>query len=55
MAYNAYLGAEKMNFNERNFGQGTWATFGKLLGIHYYMKIWIRYYGIRLGNLTVGQ
>ena len=32
MAYNACLGAEKKNFKEGNFGAGTGATVGKILG-----------------------
>ena len=54
MAYNACLGAEKLNFKEGNFGAGTGATVGKLLGMDYCMKTGIGYYGVRLGNLTVG-
>ena len=54
MAYNACLGAEQNNFKEGNFGGGTGATVGKLLGMDYYMKAGIGYYGIKLGNLTVG-
>ena len=54
MAYNACLGAEKYNFKEGNFGAGTGATVGKLLGMDYCMKTGIGYYGVKLGNLTVG-
>ena len=45
MAYNACLGAEKNNFKEGNFGAGTGATVGKLLGMDYCMKTGIGYYG----------
>ena len=54
MAYNACLGAEKNNFKEGNFGAGTGATVGKILGMDYCMKTGIGYYGVKLGNLTVG-
>ena len=54
MAYNACLGAEELNFKEGNFGAGTGATVGKLLGMDYCMKSGIGYYGVKLGNLTVG-
>ena len=54
MAYNACLGAEQLNFKEGNFGAGTGATVGKLLGMDYCMKSGIGYYGVKLGNLTVG-
>ena len=54
MAYNACLEAEKYNFKEGNFGAGTGATVGKLLGMDYCMKSGIGYYGVQLGNLTVG-
>ena len=54
MAYNACIGAEQLNFKEGNFGAGTGATVGKLLGMDYCMKSGIGYYGVQLGNLTVG-
>ena len=54
MAYNACIEAEKYNFKEGNFGAGTGATVGKLLGMDYCMKSGIGYYGVQLGNLTVG-
>ena len=54
MAYNACLGAEQSNFKEGNFGAGTGATVGKLLGMDYCMKSGIGYYGIKLGDLKVG-
>jgi L-aminopeptidase/D-esterase-like protein len=54
MAYNACIGAESLNFKEGNFGAGIGATVGKLLGMDYCMKSGIGYYGLQLGNLTVG-
>jgi L-aminopeptidase/D-esterase-like protein len=54
MAYNACLNAEKLNFKEGNFGAGTGATVGKLLGMDYCMKSGIGYYGVQLGDLKVG-
>ena len=54
MAYNACLGAEKKNFKEGNFGAGTGATVGKILGMDFCMKTGIGYYGIQLGDLMVG-
>ena len=37
-----------------NFGAGTGATVGKLLGMDYCMKTGIGYYCVKLGNLIVG-
>lgn len=54
MGYNACIEAEKFNFKEGNFGAGTGATVGKLLGMDYCMKSGIGYYGVQLGNLTIG-
>ena len=54
MAYNACVAAENLNFKEGNYGAGTGATVGKLLGMDYCMKSGIGYYGIKLGSLKVG-
>ena len=54
MGYRACLGAENRNYCDGNFGAGTGATVGKLLGMEYCMKSGIGSYAVRLGGLKVG-
>lgn len=54
MGYLACLGAEKQNYKDGNFGAGTGATVGKLMGADFAMKSGIGSYAVQLGNLKVG-
>ncbi|MCR4818510.1 MAG: P1 family peptidase [Fretibacterium sp.] len=54
MGYQACVGAEKWNYRDGNYGAGTGATVGKLLGMDYCMKSGIGAYAVQLGELKVG-
>lgn len=54
MAYRACIGAEDWNYRDGNFGAGTGATVGKVLGMDYCMKSGIGSYAVQLGELKVG-
>lgn len=54
MAYRACQNAEQGNYRDGNFGAGTGATVGKLLGMDYCMKSGIGSYTIQTGELKVG-
>lgn len=54
MAYRACQNAEQGNYRDGNYGAGTGATVGKLLGMDYCMKSGIGSYAVQLGNLKVG-
>lgn len=54
MAYAACCNAEKENYRDGNFGAGTGATVGKLLGMEHCMKSGIGSYAVQIGELKVG-
>lgn len=54
MAYCACQNAEQGNYRDGNFGAGTGATVGKLLGMEHCMKSGIGSYAVQVGNLKVG-
>lgn len=54
MGYTACVNAEKGIFTEGNFGAGTGATIGKILGAKYAMKGGLGAYAIQIGDLKVG-
>ena len=54
MGYRACFGAWEGNYRDGNFGAGTGATVGKLLGMDFCMKSGVGSYAARLGDLKVG-
>ena len=54
MSYQACINAEENNPKMGNFGAGTGATVGKILGLDYAMKSGIGFYALQIGNLKVG-
>lgn len=54
MAYAACEGAQAGNYRDGNFGAGTGATVGKLLGMERCMKSGIGSYAVQIGELKVG-
>lgn len=54
MAYQACRNAESGNYRDGNFGAGTGATVGKLLGMDHCMKSGIGSYAVQTGELKVG-
>lgn len=54
MAYAACEGAEAGNYRDGNYGAGTGATVGKLLGMEHCMKSGIGSYAVQIGELKVG-
>lgn len=54
MAYEACCQAEQGNYRDGNFGAGTGATVGKLLGMEHCMKSGIGSYAVQVGALKVG-
>lgn len=54
MGYSACLGAEKGNYRDGDFGVGTGATVGKLLGAEFMMNSGVGSYAVSLGELKVG-
>lgn len=54
MAYAACCHAETSNYQDGNFGAGTGATVGKLLGMEHCMKSGIGSYAVQIGDLKVG-
>lgn len=54
MAYTACKNAETGNYRDGNFGAGTGATVGKLLGAEHCMKSGIGSYAIQTGELKIG-
>lgn len=54
MAYCACQNAEQGNYRDGNFGAGTGATVGKLLGMEHCMKSGIGSYAVQVGDLKVG-
>ena len=54
MAYRACIGAEQNNYKDGNFGVGTGATVGKLMGIDFAMKSGVGSYAVSCGDLKVG-
>lgn len=54
MAYRACINAEKGNYQDGNFGAGTGATVGKLLGMEHCMKSGMGSYAVQVGELKVG-
>lgn len=54
MAYEACQNAEEGNYRDGNFGAGTGATVGKLLGMEHCMKSGIGSYAVQVGALQVG-
>lgn len=54
MAYEACCHAETGNYQDGNFGAGTGATVGKLLGMEHCMKSGIGSYAVQIGDLKVG-
>lgn len=54
MAYTACQNAEKGNYQDGNYGAGTGATVGKLLGMEHCMKSGIGSYAVQVGELQVG-
>lgn len=54
MAYAACVNAETGNYRDGNYGAGTGATVGKLLGMDHCMKSGIGSYAVQVGALQVG-
>lgn len=54
MAYEACVNAETGNYRDGNYGAGTGATVGKLLGMEHCMKSGIGSYAVQVGNLQIG-
>ena len=54
MAYEACQNAEKGNYRDGNYGAGTGATVGKLLGAEHCMKSGMGSYAVQVGELKVG-
>lgn len=54
MAYQACINAECGNYQDGNYGAGTGATVGKLLGMSQCMKSGIGSYAVQVGPLQVG-
>ena len=54
MAYQACVNAEIGNYRDGNYGAGTGATVGKLLGMDHCMKSGIGSYAVQVGPLQVG-
>lgn len=54
MAYRACRNAETGNYQDGNFGAGTGATVGKILGMERCMKSGIGSYAVQVGELKVG-
>ena len=54
MGYEACVNSEKFNYQDGNFGAGTGATVGKLLGMEHCMKSGIGSYAVQIGDLKVG-
>lgn len=54
MAYAACQNAEKGNYQDGNYGAGTGATVGKLMGMEHCMKSGIGSYAVQVGDLQVG-
>lgn len=54
MGYSACIGAENGNYKDGNFGVGTGATVGKLLGGEFMMKSGVGSYAVSIGKLKVG-
>lgn len=54
MAYAACVNAEAGNYRDGNYGAGTGATVGKLLGMDHCMKSGIGSYAVQAGDLQVG-
>lgn len=54
MAYAACQNAEAGNYRDGNYGAGTGATVGKLLGMEHCMKSGIGSYAVQVGDLQVG-
>ena len=54
MAYQACVNAETGNYRDGNYGAGTGATVGKLLGMPHCMKSGIGSYAVQVGPLQVG-
>lgn len=54
MAYEACEGAAAGNYRDGNYGAGTGATVGKLLGMERCMKSGIGSYAVQIGDLKVG-
>ena len=52
MAYAACCHAETGNYQDGNFGAGTGATVGKLLGMEHCMKSGIGSYAVQIGDLA---
>lgn len=54
MAYAACQNAETGNYRDGNFGAGTGASVGKLMGMEHCMKSGIGSYAVQIGALKVG-
>lgn len=54
MAYQACENARAGNYRDGNFGAGTGATVGKLLGMDHCMKSGMGSYAVQVGDLKVG-
>lgn len=54
MAYRACQNAESGNYRDGNFGAGTGATVGKMLGMEHCMKSGIGSYAVQVGELKIG-
>ena len=54
MAYQACVNAETGNYRDGNYGAGTGATVGKVLGMAHCMKSGIGSYAVQVGALQVG-
>ena len=54
MAYQACVNAETGNYRDGNYGAGTGATVGKLMGMPHCMKSGIGSYAVQVGPLQVG-
>lgn len=54
MSYQACVNSEYNNPTMGNFGAGTGATVGKILGLDYAMKSGLGFYALQIGELKVG-
>lgn len=54
MGYEACVNSEKNEFKEGNFGEGTGASVGKILGKDYAMKSGLGTYAVKIGDIKIG-
>lgn len=54
MAYEACIDSERNSPRAGNYGAGTGATVGKILGMDYAMKSGLGFYAVEIGNIKIG-